>query len=77
LAHFDFDTAKESLCGLLIQYPTTDGRVLDPSEYVKRAHSIGAQVVCATDLLALTVLKPPGEFEVDIAFGNSQRFGVP
>lgn len=50
---------------------------MDYQPIVERAHGIGAQVCCATDLLALTVLKPPGEFGCDIAFGNSQRFGVP
>lgn len=77
LTAFDFDGNKDSLCGVLIQYPTTDGRILDYKPYVDRAHEAGAQVVCATDLLALTVLKPPGEFGCDIALGNSQRFGVP
>lgn len=77
VALFDFDSNKDSLSGIMLQYPTTDGRVLDPEEYVKKAHGVGAKVACATDLLALALLKPPGEFGIDIAFGNSQRFGVP
>jgi hypothetical protein len=77
IAEFDFNANKEQLCGILLQYPTTDGRVLDPTVYVQKAHDCGAQVACATDLLSLTILKPPGEFGIDIAFGNSQRFGVP
>ena len=77
IAAFDFEHKKNDLSGVMIQYPTTDGRVLNPEEYVKKAHSIGAKVTCATDLMALAILKPPGEFGVDIAFGNCQRFGVP
>jgi len=64
-------------CGVLIQYPGTDGRVVDYAPFVEKAHKDGCLVSCATDLLALTQLKAPGEFGVDIAFGNSQRFGVP
>jgi len=63
--------------GVLLQYPTTDGLVEDLSGLVKRAHDAGALVVVATDLLALTLLRPPGEFGADAVVGNSQRFGVP
>jgi glycine dehydrogenase len=65
------------VCGVLVQYPTTDGRIVDHSELVQRAHSAGALVVFAADLLALTLIKPPGEFGADIAIGSAQRFGVP
>jgi len=68
---------KWGLCGVLVQYPATCGAVHDYAELVKRAHAAGALVVFATDLLALTLLKPPGEFEADIAIGSAQRFGVP
>jgi len=61
----------------IIQYPTTDGRILDYSTLADKVHECGGLVTVATDLLALTILKPPGEFGADIAFGNSQRFGVP
>ncbi|MEM7309620.1 MAG: aminomethyl-transferring glycine dehydrogenase [Planctomycetota bacterium] len=71
---FDFDA---DTFGCLIQYPTTDGRVEDYAELCKRAHDGGAMVVCATDLLALTLLRPPGEFGCDVAVGSAQRFGVP
>ena len=50
---------------------------MDYETFVKKAHENGALVACATDLMALALLKPPGEFGCDIAFGNSQRFGVP
>jgi glycine dehydrogenase len=50
---------------------------VDPSEFVARVKSFGAIAICATDLMALTLLKPPGELGFDIAVGNSQRFGVP
>ena len=59
------------------QYPDTNGEVSDYEAFVAKAKDQGATVACATDLLALTVLKPPGEFGCDIALGNSQRFGVP
>src|SRR5262249_55580915 len=65
------------LCGVLVQYPCTDGRIDDLSEMCERAHAAGILVVAATDLLALTLLKPPGEWGADIAVGSAQRFGVP
>lgn len=63
--------------GALVQYPTTYGRVLDYSSFAERVHVAGAQLVVAADLLALTLLRAPGEFGADIAIGSSQRFGVP
>ena len=63
--------------GALLQYPTTDGYVGDYSDFVSRAHGAGVLVAVATDLLALTLLRPPGEFGADVAVGSSQRFGVP
>jgi glycine dehydrogenase len=71
----DFDVWD--LSGVLIQYPTSDGRIEDHRKLVERAHAAGAMVVVATDLLALTMLVPPGEFGADIAVGSAQRFGVP
>src|SRR5260370_11118392 len=67
----------KSIFGALIQYPATDGAIYDYTEFVKQAHDAGALVVVAADILALTLLKPPGEFGADVAVGNSQRFGVP
>ena len=61
----------------LVQYPATDGAVRDFRSLCERAHAAGALVTAATDLLALTLLVPPGEWGADIAVGNSQRFGVP
>src|SRR5438132_3504609 len=63
--------------GALIQYPATDGAIDDYSEFVRQAHDAGALVVVAADILALTLIKPPGEFGADVAVGNTQRFGVP
>ena len=69
--------AGEDLIGVLAQYPDTEGGVEDFESLSKIVHGLGATFCVATDLLALTVLKPPGEFGADIAFGNSQRLGVP
>jgi glycine dehydrogenase len=71
------DFAVGDVCGLLLQYPSTDGSVRDYTMIIDRAHAAGALAVVATDLLALTMLRPPGEFDADIAVGSSQRFGVP
>src|SRR4026208_516989 len=71
------DFSNPQLAGILLQYPTTDGYVGDYSVLVAQAHAAGNLVVVATDLLALTLLRPPGEFGADIAVGSSQRFGVP
>ncbi len=71
------DLSQGEFFGTLLQYPTTDGYVGDYSEFVNRVHGAGAYVVVATDLLALTLLRPPGEFGADVAVGSSQRFGVP
>jgi glycine dehydrogenase len=73
-AKFKFD---HTVFGALVQYPATDGSIYDYSEFVKQAHAAGALVVVAADILALTLLKPPGEFGADVAVGNTQRFGVP
>ncbi len=73
----DFDFSSGDVFGCLLQYPTGEGAVRDYAPLVERAHEAGALVVCATDLLALTLLRPPGEFGCDIAVGSAQRFGVP
>jgi glycine dehydrogenase len=63
--------------GALLQYPDTTGTVIDYTSFAEYAHSRDALVIAATDLLALTLLKAPGEWGADIAVGTSQRFGVP
>ncbi len=68
---------SEKVFGALVQYPDTYGAIHDYSGLVESAHAAGALVTVATDLLALTLLKPPGEFGADIAVGSAQRFGVP
>ena len=63
--------------GALVQYPDTTGEIVDYSKFATYAHERGALVIAATDLLALTLLKAPGEWGADVAVGTSQRFGVP
>ena len=66
-----------SYFGALVQYPATDGKIDDYGDFAARIHAAGGTFVVATDLLALTLLKPPGEFGADIVVGSAQRFGVP
>jgi glycine dehydrogenase len=73
-SRFKFD---DTVFGALVQYPATDGAIYDYTDFIKEAHNDGALVVVAADILALTLLKPPGEFGADVAVGNTQRFGVP
>ncbi|MEX2135264.1 MAG: aminomethyl-transferring glycine dehydrogenase, partial [Acidimicrobiia bacterium] len=63
--------------GALLQYPGSSGSIVDYSGLVSRLHEAGVTVAVATDLLALTLLQPPGEWGADIAVGSAQRFGVP
>jgi glycine dehydrogenase len=63
--------------GVLLQYPASSGEIYDYAGAIAQAHVKGALVVVAADLLALTLLKPPGEFDVDVVVGSAQRFGVP
>jgi len=67
----------ERFSACLLQYPATDGVLLDEAAFVERAHAAGAMVVLATDLLALAVLRSPGSLGADAAVGSAQRFGVP
>jgi glycine dehydrogenase len=73
----DDELAQTDCFGALLQYPDTYGRVQDYRAMVDAVHARGGLVAVATDLLALTLLTPPGEWGADIAVGNSQRFGVP
>lgn len=73
-SRFKFD---DSVFGALVQYPATDGAIYDYTDFGRQAHAAGALIVVAADILALTLIKPPGEFGADVAVGNTQRFGVP
>lgn len=73
----NFDDVEGGLCGVLLQYPTSDGRIEDYTAIAKQAKQAGCLVVAAADLLALTLIKPPGEWGADICVGSAQRFGVP
>lgn len=75
--NFDLDSWGSRLFGVLLQYPASDGAVHDYEGFCAAVHEVGAGVVVAADLLALTLLKPPGEFGADVAVGSTQRFGVP
>jgi glycine dehydrogenase len=68
---------SEKVFGAIVQYPDTFGAIHDFAPFTEKAHAAGAMVTVATDLLALTLIKPPGEFGADIAVGSAQRFGVP
>ena len=71
------DLTEETYFGALLQYPGNDGAITDFSQEIKSIHDNNGLVIMATDLLALTMLKSPGELGADIAIGSSQRFGVP
>jgi glycine dehydrogenase len=72
-----FDFGKQPVFGALLQYPASDGALRDPRSFIEREHAHGALVVMAADILALTLLAPPGELGADCAVGSAQRFGVP
>ncbi len=69
--------APEATFGVLVQSPDTYGTVWDVGAVADRAHEAGALAVVASDLLALTLVRPPGEMGADVVVGNAQRFGVP
>ncbi len=75
----DYKNARldETYFGALIQYPNNVGSIQDYRQFIKQVHDIGGYVAMATDLLALTLLTPPGELGADVALGSAQRFGVP
>ncbi|WP_431215680.1 aminomethyl-transferring glycine dehydrogenase [Puia sp. P3] len=66
-----------SYFGAIVQYPDSNGAIHDYRQFIQQAHTAGAYVVMATDLLALTLLTPPGELGADVAVGSTQRLGVP
>ncbi|KKF96027.1 putative glycine dehydrogenase [decarboxylating] mitochondrial [Ceratocystis platani] len=73
----DIKALDKDLLGVLVQYPDTKGGVCDFRALSEAVHATGGLVAAATDLLALTVLTPPGEWGADVVFGTAQRFGVP
>jgi glycine dehydrogenase len=69
--------APEEVAAVLLQQPTTDGTLVDDTDLITRCHEVDVPVVVATDLLACTLVTPPGEQGADVVVGSSQRFGVP
>ncbi|HEY7274957.1 MAG TPA: aminomethyl-transferring glycine dehydrogenase [Trebonia sp.] len=77
VARVTADTDFGDVFGVLLQYPGASGEIRDLGPVTEAAHAAGARVAVAADILALTLIKPPGEFGADIALGSTQRFGVP
>ncbi len=79
LVYGDYKTAllDETYFGAIVQYPNSQGSVEDYRDFINKVHAVNGYVVMATDLLALTLLTPPGELGADVAIGSAQRFGVP
>lgn len=75
----NYQTAQidETYFGALVQYPNDKGSIEDYRQFIQAVHTAGAYIAMATDLLALTLLTPPGELGADVALGSAQRFGVP
>ncbi len=74
---FDFAAAGDELIGVLLQYPGESGGIDDPRETAAACRAVGGVVIVAADLLALTLLEPPGVWGADLVVGSAQRFGVP
>ncbi len=72
-----FDLSDADAAGVLVQYPTSDGRIENYETLAKEAHANGMMVVAAADILALTLLRAPGAWGADVCVGSAQRFGVP
>jgi glycine dehydrogenase len=77
VARVTASTSFEGVFGVLLQYPGASGEVRDLAPVIEAAHTAKATVTVAADILALTLLKPPGELGADVAIGTTQRFGVP
>ena len=75
-SYADFEIGPD-VFGALVQYPATDGAVIDYTKTVEQVHAADALLTVAADLLSLVLLTPPGEWGADIVVGNTQRFGVP
>ncbi len=74
---FKISQLDETYFGAIVQYPDSEGSIEDHKNFIEEVHKVNAQLIMATDLLALTLLTPPGEMGADVAIGSSQRFGVP
>lgn len=77
IRHLLQSETPSDICGALVQYPDVNGSIRDFNEVADKTHAVGGLLIVATDLLALTQLKPPGEWGADIVVGNTARFGVP
>ena len=77
VANFHSVQLDDSYFGAIVQYPDRTGNIEDYRDFINGVHEVNAFVIMATDLLALTLLTPPGELGADVAIGSSQRFGVP
>jgi glycine dehydrogenase len=77
IGDFKTHTFTSEYFGAMVQYPNGSGQINDYKAFCDAAHAVGANVAAASDLMALTMITPPGEWGADICFGNSQRFGVP
>ncbi len=75
--HRTADLTNDALFAVLLQYPASDGEVFDYTDLITAAHELNITVAVAADLLALTLLTPPGEMGADVVVGSAQRFGVP
>lgn len=75
--HSKVDLTDPAIFGVLVQYPATDGEVIDYTDFIAAAHELNIFVAVAADLLSLTLLKAPGEMGADVVVGSAQRFGVP
>lgn len=77
IGDFRSTDVSEGFFGALVQYPSASGEVRDYKAFTTKCHELEMNVAVATDLLALSLLTPPGEWGADVVLGNSQRFGVP
>jgi glycine dehydrogenase len=77
VAPFNEFILDDQTFGVIVQYPNSDGQIIDYSGLVADAHAKEVMVAVAADLLSLAILTPPGEWDADIVFGSSQRFGIP
>ena len=77
VGNYETFSFTDKVFSVLLQYPTTEGAIIDYEQFIKSAHAAGALAIIAADLLALALVRPPGEMGADVAIGSSQRFGVP